>query len=216
MYQYSDGILSETNCDFSESMDYANQTMQKLLSIDIPESFKELMMNKLFMNEDVFTACLIEYYKFLVLRSKNEKSQPSFLIDQIWREHFTSTKHYRDTCDNVFGRKVFIKYMNPKLIKSQFSEQYTDTMELYQNIFGHYPNYQIWKSVEDEIDILETPMYNINIFNMVNYYNSIKHVVTNAKIDLPLSSETDKWPEEEIQKAMEDIIYGKKLIIQRD
>jgi hypothetical protein len=96
----------------------------------------------------------MEYSKFLVLKSiEPDRIVPSFLILQLWKEHFTHTRHYRNMCSNVFGQHTFIHYS--AFDKETFESNYEFTINLYTDTFSHNPLLEVWKNFEEEDKLMK-------------------------------------------------------------
>jgi hypothetical protein len=93
---FSDKFLNTINCNFSDCDSNIQTQFDALMNLDMPSLMMKEFRLKLLLEDGQDFVILIEYLKFLVLKSKDEDIVPSFFIDQLWKEHFTNTKHYRD------------------------------------------------------------------------------------------------------------------------
>lgn len=62
----------------------------KLLNMDLPQSLLKSFCSKLLLSEEQAVIVLVEYIKFLILKSIDSECVPSFLIDQFWRKQIKS------------------------------------------------------------------------------------------------------------------------------
>lgn len=93
-----------------------------------------------------FTKCvLVEYERFLLLRSVDDTLSPSFVIDTVWHLHILCTKQYADYCINTFGKFVHHNaYDMIRFTESEKKNRLANTLVAYNAVFG--PTYDpfIW------------------------------------------------------------------------
>ena len=90
---------------------------------------------------------VFEYKKFIYLGVVSDfVVTPSKIIDVVWHEHLLFTKPYREFCDEIIQYSF---HHHPELIPmpdqtGQYSAQFLDTLDLYQQEFGVAPPEDIW------------------------------------------------------------------------
>lgn len=70
--------------------------LDKICQTELPQGVLDSFASQLNLDEESVVHVFVEYAKFLVLKVLHPAEyQPSFLVDQLWREHFTWTRNYR-------------------------------------------------------------------------------------------------------------------------
>ena len=146
------------------------ELLDKIYESRFPEDLLHLFSKKLNLSEEETFTIFIEYLRFIILKAKNPEITlyPSFLVDQLHREHFVLTKHYRDFCKNVFDTQPILYKTLPKDIPS-FKEGYGNTLDLYKSTFGVNPSTYAWRDFEEELSLINQKYYNINILRLWLY-----------------------------------------------
>ena len=96
-----------------------------------------------------------EYKRFIYLIAvSGRKLTPSDAVDQAWHLHLAYTRSYwKDLCENTLG---FELHHQPTRGGGQqqahFRLCYTDTLQLYAEVFGQAPPEDIWPDVEERFN----------------------------------------------------------------
>jgi hypothetical protein len=141
-----------------------SQLWKKIESFEIdddstPLSFcKRLARENRWSNE--YTERVIAEYKrfiFLVTISKKEIT-PSDQIDQAWHLHMVYTKSYwKALCSDILGVELHhLPTKGGQVEQNRFREQYAETLELYQEVFKQTPPEDIWPSVVNRFNAVES------------------------------------------------------------
>ena len=158
--------------------------LQELIDVDFPSSIMKLIESKLRIDSDSWLILIIEYFKFLVLKSKypSEWISPVF-VDKVWVEHWVLTKHFHDVWEGVLNIDEEILHYSPASTDAEiFKDKYEQTIVLYIKIFGSEPHPQIWRDWKVEYNDFQKSNYNVNLEKLVNYcrfeYNFLSKVAT--------------------------------------
>ena len=101
--------------------------------------------SKLRISSDSSLVLLVEYLKFLIIKSKFPSDWvPSCFVDKVWIEHWVLTKNFSEVWNQIFrvNEDILHYIKTPKDIK-EFEEKYTRTLELYKEMFGWNPHPEI-------------------------------------------------------------------------
>jgi uncharacterized protein (TIGR04222 family) len=102
-----------------------------------------------------FTARVIDEYRcFLVLLgSAQHPVTPSDAVDQAWHLHLLHSRHYRQFCQQAFGRMA---HHGPSRggssQRAKYEADYQRTLETYEQTFGREPPPDIWPPVAKRFD----------------------------------------------------------------
>jgi hypothetical protein len=141
-----------------------SQLWEKIESFQIDDDRASLSFSKRLARENnwpiEYTQRVIaEYKRFILLAAISQQEvTPSDQVDQAWHLHLTYTKSYWDgLCKKILG--VALHHLPTKggLEEQQrFREQYAYTLELYQVTFKQPPPNDIWPSVDERFDAVES------------------------------------------------------------
>ena len=165
---------------------------QELLDINFPNIMIKWVESKLRINSDSALILLVEYLKFLIIKSKFPSDWiPSYFVDKVWIEHWVLTKHFSDVWNQILRVDEDILHYSktPKNIK-EFEEKYARTFELYKEMFGWDPHSQIWRNWDTEFGEFDEHRVIVNLERLVNYYRFEKDFITNHSQNLGWSSES--------------------------
>jgi hypothetical protein len=166
-FQFPEDFINTLNIDVSKSAEQIQTLFNVLVDIRMPSYMMKSFIERIFITEDMGIAVLIEYIKFLILKSTNHDIVPSFLVDLFWREHFTNTAHYRELNESVFGKDNFILYEQSS--GGSFKQRYEITLITYEDTFKIEAIPFIWKSYDEEIELKKLKFYEANIFRLALY-----------------------------------------------
>jgi hypothetical protein len=167
VFQFPEDFIGTLNIDVSKSSEQTQTLFNFFVDIRMPSYMMKSFIERIFITEDMGIAVLIEYIKFLILKSTNHDIVPSFLVDLFWREHFTNTVHYRELNESVFGKESFILYEQSS--GGSFKERYEITLKSYEDTFKFEAIPFIWKSYDEEIELKKLKFYEANIFRLALY-----------------------------------------------
>jgi len=119
------------------------------LSRFVPKLLKDEPQS--FTTEPVAWASIVEYKRFLLLKSKFPKLElsPAPLVDQVWHMHILDTRQYMKDCERIFGSYM---HHSPSFDpdedeKQEMGDRYSKTLELYEDIFGEPAPMNIWPRI---------------------------------------------------------------------
>jgi hypothetical protein len=114
-FTFSEEAAKVLNIDISNAPKEVQKIFEAIIDMEMPEALFTFYKNKLMLDEDQVIIVIVEYTKFLILKAlKPKETIPSMLLNLFWSkqsnhlgvtclgEHFTSTRHYRNTCENLF------------------------------------------------------------------------------------------------------------------
>jgi hypothetical protein len=114
-FTFSEEAAEVLNIDISNAPKEVQKIFEAIIDMEMPEALFTFYKNKLMLDEDQVIIVIVEYAKFLILKAlKPKETIPSMLLNLFWSkqsnhleitclgEHFTSTRHYRNTCENLF------------------------------------------------------------------------------------------------------------------
>jgi hypothetical protein len=88
---------------------------------------------------------LVEYERFLYLRSMDDTLSPSIIIDTVWHLHILCTKQYAEYCINTFGKFVHHDaYDMIRFTESEKKNRLANTLVAYRSVFGQTDDFFIW------------------------------------------------------------------------
>lgn len=119
---------------------------------------------------DYTTKVTEEYYRFLILRSKNNKLSPPDDIDKVWHYHILSTEKYAPYCIKNFGTLV---HHNPEdsFDQKERNVRLNNTLLAYKSVFGAFKYPEIWFPNTLLMPSLKTKIkpYHIGVFVYYTY-----------------------------------------------
>ena len=162
--------LLKTGVKFQEIDQNISNLFNILLTVEFPEHLLTQFSTRLNLSEKESFIIFIEYLKFLIMKHFNSNSLiiPSFLVNQLWRDHFTLTKHYRDLFMNIFNSEIII-YTPIPTTNEEFKEAYESTQIVYQSTFQSSWNKFVWKDISEEIQLNIKEYLNVNLLRLVIY-----------------------------------------------
>ena len=167
--------------------------------------------SKLRISSDSSLVLLVEYLKFLIIKSKFPSEWvPSYFVDKVWIEHWVLTKHFSDVWDQNFKIDEDILHYNKtsKDVK-EFEEKYTRTLELYKEIFGWDPHPQIWRNWDTEFEEFNEHRVIVNLERLVNYYRFERDFIAQHSQNLNCSSTSFEKLVDEYAIQNPTKIYGR-------
>ena len=165
-------IYQDLETEIITSDEESFHLLQELIDVDFPSSMMKLIESKLRIDSDSCLVLIIEYFKFLVLKSKYPSEWiSSFFVDKVWVEHWVLTKHFHDVWEGVLNIDEEILHYSPAPTDAEiFKDKYEQTIVLYIKIFGSEPHPQIWRDWKVEYNDFQKSNYNVNLERLVNYY----------------------------------------------
>lgn len=112
---------------------------------------------------------VFEYKKFLFLVLISDVPQtPSDQIDQVWHLHLLYTQSYWiDFCQNTIQKQIHHGPTKGAEQRSEFKEQYTKTLKLYETVFSKNPPKDIWVDVKTRFKDIHFTRVNRNKYWIV-------------------------------------------------
>ena len=145
---------------------------QNLTEISFPSCLSYWIESKLRVDSDSTCVILLEYIKFLILKSRNPSEWiPSYFISRVWIEHWVLTKHFSEIWENILGvKEETMHFVQSPTDWEVFKDMYENTLELYRGAFGWEPHNQVWRDWQTEFSESNKTRLNVNLERLVNYY----------------------------------------------
>ena len=189
---YNDKVWFSIFQDLKEEINNSDKEcyflFQELIDVNFPSSMLKWIESKLRIDSDSCLILIIEYFKFLILKSKHPSEWiSSFFIDKVWIEHWVLTKHFHDIWDKVLNiDEEVLHYTPPPTDAIAFKDKYEQTIILYRKIFGWEPHPQIWRDLNIEYNDFQKSLYNVNLERLVNYYRFEDEILSPILADLDI------------------------------
>ena len=183
-------INQDFGIDLTNSDEEWYTLLQELLDINFPNIMIKWVESKLRISSDSSLILLVEYLKFLIIKSKFPSDWvPSYFVDKVWIEHWVLTKHFSEVWNQIFRVDEDILHYNKtsKDVK-EFEEKYTRTLELYKEMFGWDPHPQIWRNWNTEFEEFDEHRVIVNLERLVNYYRFERDFIAQHSQNLGWSS----------------------------
>jgi len=123
------------------------------LDLDLTRFVSKLLRDESqkFTSESLAWTAIFEYKRFLQMKKSFPKLElaPSPLVDEVWHMHILDTRAYMKDCERIFGGYIHHSpsFGDSDEEKKGMADRYTETMEVYEKVFGESAPEYIWPRV---------------------------------------------------------------------